>query len=281
MEINVGKFNNLIVLRQADFGVYLDDGAQGILLPKRFIPAGLQIGDEIKVFVYHDSEGRLIATTQIPLAEVGDIIKLKVISTTPQGAFMDMGLMKDIFIPKSLQRSLMKINGEYIVKIIIDEQTGRLTATEKFENSLQNNDLSIKENDTAEILIWRRSDIGYSVIINYKHTGVLHSNEIYRHVTEGDKFPGFIKAIKPGKDNNFLIDVALGTRGYKRVEDESDKILRLLKSNDGFLPYHDKSTPEEIYSFFGLSKKTFKMTLGKLYKEKKIILLPNGIKIIQ
>lgn len=281
MEISVGKYNNLKVLRQTDFGVYLDDGAKGILLPKRFIPASLQIGDEIKVFVYHDSEGRLIATTQMPLAEVGDIIKLKVISTTPQGAFMDMGLMKDIFIPKSLQRSLMKINGEYIVKIIIDEQTGRLTATEKFENSLQNIDLSIKENDDAEILIWRRSDIGYSVIINNIHTGVLHSNEIYRHVTEGDKFSGFIKAIKQGKDNNFLIDVALGTRGYKRVEDESDKILRLLKSNDGFLPYHDKSNPEEIYSFFGMSKKTFKMTLGKLYKEKKIILLPNGIKMIQ
>lgn len=264
------------VLRTVDFGVYLDDGSEGILLPKRFVPPGTKDGDELKVFVYHDGEDRIIATTQQPKGILGDIVKLRTISVTPQGAFLDWGLMKDIFVPKSKQQTTMLPNGEYLVKIYLDEQTGRIAATEKLEPFLSNDVLTVKELELVDLIVYRRTDIGYVVIINNKHTGVLHFNEIYRNITTGDKFSGFIKKIYP--DNK--IDVAAGKPGYARVEDETEKILRLLKENDGYLPYYDKSDPEEIYNFFGMSKKTFKMTIGNLYKQRVISFEKTGIKLV-
>ncbi|MEO6488327.1 MAG: S1-like domain-containing RNA-binding protein, partial [Ferruginibacter sp.] len=223
--VNVGEYNVLKVLRSVDFGVYLDDGNEGILLPKRFVPAGTKDGDELKVFIYHDGEDRIIATTLQPKGVLGDIVKLKAISVTPQGAFLDWGLMKDIFVPKSKQQTTMLPNGEYLVKIYLDEQTGRIAATEKLEPFLSNDSLTVKELDVVDLIVYRRTDIGYVMIINNQHTGVLHFNEIYRNITAGDKFQGFIKKIYP--DNK--IDVAAGTPGYNRVEDETEKILRLLK----------------------------------------------------
>jgi predicted RNA-binding protein (virulence factor B family) len=275
--VKIGEYNTLKVIRMVDFGVYLDDGNEGILLPKRFVPENTKIDDELKVFIYHDSENRVIATTQHPKGVVGDIVRMKAVTVTKQGAFLDWGLMKDIFVPTSKQLSGMRTEGEYLVKIYIDEQTGRVAATEKIEPFLSNDDLTVKEKDEVKLIVYRRTDIGYVVIINNKHTGVLHFNEIYRNIRVGDTFKGFIKAIR--EDNK--IDVAAGTSGYKRVEDEGDKILRLLEENNGYLPYHDKSDPEEIYSFFGMSKKTFKMTTGNLFKQRKIEFTQTGIKLIQ
>lgn len=280
--IQVGQYNHLKVIREVDFGVYLDDGGEGILLPKRFVPANTAIGDEIKVFVYHDGDERLIATTQQPKGLLGDIVKLRAISVTPQGAFLDNGLMKDLFVPTSKQLQGMIPNGEYLVKIYLDEQTGRLAATEKLEPYLSNEELTVKELDVVDLLVYRRTDIGYVCIINNIHTGVLHHNEIYRNITAGDRFTGFIKKIYPedkGGDLRFRIDVAAGKPGYNRVEDETEKILRLLRENKGYLPYHDKSDPEEIYSFFGMSKKTFKMTTGNLYRQRKINFEKDGIRL--
>ena len=274
--IKVGEYNTLKVIREAAFGLYLDDGAEGILLPKRFVREGTKTGDEVTVFIYHDGEERLIATTQRPKGILGDIVKLKAINVTPQGAFLDNGLMKDLFVPKSKQLLGMRPNGEYLVKIYLDEQTGRLAASERIEQDLSNEILTVKLLDEVDMTVYRRTDIGYVVIINNLHTGVLHFNEIYRDINEGDKFRGFIKKIYP--DNK--IDVAAGKPGYKRVEDETDKILRLLNENNGYLPYYDKSDPEEIYSFFGMSKKTFKMTVGNLYRQKKITLEKTGIKLV-
>ena len=273
--IKVGEYNLLKVAREVAFGLYLDDGAEGILLPKRFVPETAKIRDEIKVFLYHDGEDRLIATTQQPIGILGDIVKLRCITVTPYGAFLDNGLMKDIFVPKSKQQMGMIPNGEYLVKIYLDEQTGRLAATEKIEQFLSNDELTIKESDVVDLIVYRRTDIGYVVIINNQHTGVLHHNEIYRDITAGDRFTGFIKKVYP--DNK--IDVSAGKQGYNRVEDETQKILRLLNENKGYLPYHDKSNPEEIYSFFGMSKKTFKMTTGNLYKQRKISFEEGGIKL--
>ena len=281
--IKVGEYNILKVIREVDFGLYLDDGAEGILLPKRFVPKGTAIGDEIKVFLYHDGEDRLIATTQQPKGILGDIVKLRTISVTEHGAFLDNGLMKDLFVPKSKQQQVMIPNGEYLVKIYLDEQTGRLAATEKIEPYLSNEELSVKELEVVDLIVYRRTDIGYVCIINNKHTGVLHHNEIYRNITAGDRFTGFIKKIYPedkASDLRFRIDLAAGKPGYNRVEDETEKILRLLKENDGFLPYHDKSDPEEIYSFFGMSKKTFKMTTGNLYKQRKLSFEKDGIRLL-
>jgi predicted RNA-binding protein (virulence factor B family) len=280
--IRVGEYNTLVVKRQLSIGLILDDGGEGILLPKRFVPNNAKPGDHLKVFLYHDSEDRLIATTQQPAGILGDIVLLRVVSLTPHGAFLDWGLMKDLFVPKTKQLTGMRLGGDYLVKIYLDEQTGRLAATEKIDPYLSNENLTVKDNDIVNLTVYRRTDIGYLVIINNRHTGVLHFNEIYRDIKVGDLFPGFIKNILPADQSpsgETQIDVAAGRPGYARVEDAAAKVLRLLQENQGRLPYHDKSDPEAIYSFFGMSKKTFKMTTGKLYKEKKIKLTAEGIEL--
>jgi hypothetical protein len=274
--VRMGEYNLLKVIKEKQMGVFLDDGEIGILLPKRFVPPGTKIGDELNVFLYHDGEDRPIATTQEPYGILGDIVKLKAVNVTSQGAFLDWGLMKDLFIPKSKIKNFMVPNGEYLVKIVLDEQTGRLAATEKLEPYLSNESLSVKEKEEVKLLVYRKTDIGYEVIINNIHKGILHNNEIYRNIEIGDQFPGFIKKILP--ENK--IDVAAGKPGYTRVEDASEKVLRLLKENDGYLPYHDKSSPEDIYSFFAMSKKTFKMTTGNLYKQHKIVFTKTGIQLV-
>jgi predicted RNA-binding protein (virulence factor B family) len=274
--IQVGQYNTLKVSRKVDFGFYMEDGEEGILLPKRFAPRTLRVGDELKVFVYHDSDNRLIATTQKPNALVGEIAKMKCVSVTGQGAFLDWGLMKDLFVPKSKQISGMHEGGEYLVKLYIDEQTGRVAATEKIESMLSNDELTVKEKDIVDLLVYRESELGFVMIINNTHTGLLHSNEVYTTLNIGERLEGFVKTVRP--DNK--IDVVLGKPGYQRVEDEAGKILRLLTENNGYLPYHDKSDPQEIYDFFGMSKKTFKMTTGNLYKQQKIAFSKTGIQLI-
>jgi predicted RNA-binding protein (virulence factor B family) len=272
----VGKYNTLKVVKTVDFGVYLDGGDEGeILLPKRFVPAGVQEGADLEVFLYHDSENRIIATTQTPKAIVGEIAFLEALSVNRQGAFLDWGLMKDLFLPLSQQESRVQAGNSYFVKLYVDERTGRIACTERITEHLSNYELTVTENEPVDLLVYQKTDIGYKVIVNSKHLGVLHYNEVFRELNIGDKEKGFIKTIR--EDNK--LDVSLGERGYKKVEGETDKILRLLQENDGYLPYHDKSDPEEIYTFFGMSKKTFKMAVGALYKQQKISLTQTGIKL--
>lgn len=271
--IKVGEYNLLRVKKEADFGVYLEGIDQEILLPSRFVPRETKIGDELEVFLYHDSENRLIATTQRPYGVAGDIVLLKAVSTTKQGAFLDWGLMKDLFVAQSQQLTHMVPGQEYLVKIYIDELTGRLAATEKIDRFLSNENLTVKEKDLVNLVAYRRTDIGYVMIINNQHTGILHHSEIFRPIEIGDKMTGFVRQIKDDK-----IDVIVGKPGFSKVEDEGEKILRLLRENDGYLPYHDKSAPEEIQDFFGMSKKTFKMTVGNLYKQRKIVFTQTGFK---
>jgi predicted RNA-binding protein (virulence factor B family) len=275
-KIKVGDYNLLKVIRKVAFGFYLDDGEEGILLPIRFAPQDLAIDDEIKVLVYHDSDNRLIATTQIPYAIVGEIAKLKVVEVTKQGAFLDWGLMKDLFVPVSKQLGGMRLGAEYLVKLYLDEQTGRVAATEKIDFLLSNEELTVTEKEIVELIVYRKTELGYAMIINNKHIGLLHSNEIYRDMVIGEKLEGFIKSIRP--DNK--IDVVIGKPGFQKIEDEAAKILRLLAENDGYLPYHDKSDPADIYAFFGMSKKVFKMTTGTLYKQQKIAFTKTGIQLI-
>ncbi len=275
--VKVGQYNRLRVNRKVEFGFYLEDGAEGILLPKRFAPNQLNIDDEIEVFVYHDSDNRLIATTQKPKAVVGEIAKMKVVSVTKQGAFLDWGLMKDLFVPASKQVAGMRLGGEYLVMLYIDEMTGRVAATEKVENLMSNDALTVKEMEAVDLLVYRTSELGYVMIINNKHIGILHGNEVFQQLEIGDKVKGFIKKIRP--DNK--IDLILGKPGYTKVEDETAKVLRLLAENNGYLPYNDKSDPTDIYAFFGMSKKAFKMTTGNLYKQKKILFTQTGIQLIE
>ncbi|HCL04962.1 MAG TPA: RNA-binding protein [Chitinophagaceae bacterium] len=272
----VGQYNTLKVSRKVDFGFYLDNGEDGILLPTRFAPKGLKIGDELTVFVYHDSDNRLIATTQKAKACVGEIVKMKAVAVTRQGAFLDWGLMKDLFVPASKQLGGMREGGEYLVKLYIDEMTGRVAATEKLEQLLSNDTLTVKELDQVDLLVYRKSELGYVVIINNLHSGIIHTSEIFTEIEIGDRLKGFVKKILPGNK----IDVVLGKPGFQKVEDEAGKVLRLLEENNGYLPYNDKSAPEDIYDFFGMSKKTFKMTTGNLYKQRKIEFTQTGIKLL-
>lgn len=271
--VKVGEYNRLSVIRLVDFGVFLDDGKEGILLPKRFVPPGTKQGDELEVFVYHDSEDRIIATTQKPFGIVGDTVPLKVVSTTNLGAFLDWGLMKDLFVPKSKQISSMRVGGTYIVRIYLDEQTGRVAATGKIESGLQNDFLSVKEKEAVSLLVYRRTDIGYLCIINGRHTGVLHFSDIFQNIQVGDRLNGHIRKIR--EENK--IDLALGEAGYQRIGGEAGKIMDMLEKSGGFLPYHDKSDPEDIYDNLGMSKKAFKMAIGNLFKQKLIRIKEHGI----
>lgn len=274
--IQAGLYYKLRVVKLVEFGAYLDGNGEEILLPKRFMPPGLKDNDEVEVFIYHDSENRLIATTQEPKGVVGDIVPLKVVSKTNQGAFLDWGLMKDLFLPLSQQRSVI-YPGQYVmVRIYLDKQTGRVAATEKWEQGMDNTQLTVKENDEVEILVYRETELGYEVIVNGLHKGLMHFSDVFSKVKPGDQMKGFVKRILEGNK----LDIMPGERGYKRIENETEKIIRLLKENDGYLPYHDKSAPDEIYEFFDMSKKAFKMAVGNLYKQKKVELTQTGIRLI-
>jgi hypothetical protein len=275
--INVGQFNLMRVDRRVDFGFYMDDGAEGILLPKRFVPSGLEVGDTISVFVYHDSDNRLIATTQEPLAVVGDIAALKVVEVTSQGAFLDWGLMKDLFVPVSQQLSTMRLGGKYLVKLYIDAQTGRVAATEKIDKQISNDQLTVKEGEKVKIQVYRESEIGYVVIVNQIHQGLVYKNEVFTHLHIGQFIDeAFVKKIR--EDNK--LDIGLGKQGGEKLADDNQKIISLLKTHKGFLPYHDKSAPDDIYAFFGMSKKAFKMNVGMLYKLKLITIEEDGIRLV-
>lgn len=273
----VGEYNTLKVVKEVDFGLYLDGGTDEILLPKRYVPQGLKTGDEINVFVYHDNEGRLIATTDKPFASVGEMAMLEVADVTPHGAFLKWGIMKDVFIPVAYMEQRMRKGEKRLVMLVIDAQTGRVTATEKIDQFLTNLDLTVKEGEEVDLLVFQKTDIGYKVIINSKHTGVLHYNEVFKDLDTGDKLRGFIKKIRPGNK----IDVSPGVKGYGRVMSEEEKVLEVIRNNNGYIPYNDKSDPESIYAFLGMSKKTFKMILGALYKKRLIEFTQTGTKLVE
>lgn len=274
--ITAGRYHTLKVARKVEFGLYLQGQGEDLLLPKRFVPTGSKEGDDIRVFVYHDSENRLIATTLQPKGVVGDIVALEVVSVTGQGAFLDWGLMKDLFLPASQQR-LKAIKGEIVpVLIYLDEQTGRVAATEKFNHLLNNDALSVKELDPVDLFVYRKTDLGYEVIINSKHIGLLHFGDVFQNLHIGDRLPGFVKKIRPDQK----IDAMPGQPGYKKVETETEKIVRMLQENSGYLPFDDKSDPAQIHDYFAMSKKTFKMAIGALYKQRKISFGKSGILLV-
>ncbi|MCB9045850.1 MAG: RNA-binding protein [Chitinophagales bacterium] len=273
--VQAGIYHTLKVVKHVDFGIYLDGDGTEILMPTRFVPEGVQDGDEITVFVYNDNEGRPIATSQKPYGVVGDIVALRVKDKNNQGAFLDWGLMKDLFLPLSQQSSPIRVGGKYLVYIYVDEMTGRVAATERISKHISNEELTVAEGDEVDLLVWRETEIGYAVIINNMHEGLVHFNDVFKELNTGDKLKGYVKSILP--DNK--VTVAIGKKGYQRIEDETEKILRLLDEHNGYLPYHDKSDPEEIYDFFGMSKKAFKMATGSLYKQRKISFTKTGIKL--
>jgi predicted RNA-binding protein (virulence factor B family) len=275
--LSAGSYYNLEIAKLVDFGAYVDADGDEVLLPTRFLPEGSEVGDVVKVFLYHDNENRIIATTQTALAAVGDIALLEAVTLSPHGAFLKWGIMKDVFLPLSNQTHNIALNDHYLVRLYLDEQTGRVTATEKLDKYLSNEVLTVTEGEEVEMILWRETDLGYTVIINGKHTGILYFSDVFRNVSYGEKLSGHIRKIR--EQNK--IDVGLGAKGYQRADNDSTIVLEALKRAGGYLPYHDKSSPEEIYQAFGISKKAFKMAVGALYKARNIELTQTGIKLLE
>jgi len=274
--INIGKINKLNVVKQQGANVYLDDGTSGkVLLADKKLPGNCQLGDTLEVFVYVDSEGHLAATTKKPLAEVGDIAWLKVVSLNYVGAFLDWGLPKDLLVPFSEQYHEMEVGRSYLVKVFLDEQS-RIAATTKIDKLLSDEALDFEVGQKVSLIIADKSDLGVKAIINNSYWGMLYENELFQAVRKGQKLDGYIKQIREDRK----IDLSLHQPGYGKVVSLTDRIIAKLKTNNGVLTLSDKSPPEAIYAAFGVSKKVFKQAVGALYKQQLITIDENGIKLV-
>ena len=273
----IGKINQLEVLKELDFGIYLDGGELGeILMPKRYVPEGTMLGDYIEAFVYLDSEDRLIATTEKPLAQVEEFALLEVVSVAQVGAFLNWGLPKDLFVPFREQRKPMEVGEKYLVYVYLDTDTKRIAASSKIENYLDNIPVDYDENEEVDLIIVNQTDLGYNAIVDNCHIGILYKNEVFQELNAGDRVQGYIKKIRPdGK-----IDLRLDKIGYEKIGGLADLIISKLNQSNGFLPFTDKSSPEEIYRAFKVSKKNFKAAVGALYKQRLITLEENGIRLL-
>ncbi|MBQ7042291.1 MAG: GntR family transcriptional regulator [Muribaculaceae bacterium] len=275
--IKIGNFNTLKVLKIVDFGAYLDGGNNiEILLPSRYINIPLQIGDSINVFIYTDSEDRLIASTESPLIKVGEFAYLKVKQVTKFGAFVDWGLPKDLLVPFREQKTRMKEGEEYFVYAYLDDTTKRIVASSKIEKFLGNKFPCYKSGDAVEVIVYSKTDIGYKTVVDNLFQGMLYYNEIFQNINIGDKLNAFIKTIR----SDGKIDLTLSDKAINRISILSDKIYNWIKAQGGETTICDKSSPEIIKDFFACSKKDFKKAIGLLYKEQRIEISDNWIKII-
>ncbi|MBR1595796.1 MAG: GntR family transcriptional regulator [Phocaeicola sp.] len=278
MNIELGKYNQLEVVKEVDFGLYLDGGDDGeILLPSRYVPEGTKVGDMLNVFIYLDNEERLVATTLDPYAQVGQFAYLEVAWVNQYGAFLNWGLMKDLFVPFREQKLKMQVGRKYIVHVHLDEESYRIMASAKVEHFLSDEKPEYNAGEEVDILIWQRTDLGYKAIIDNKFSGLLYENEIFQPISVGMQMKAFIKQVREdGK-----IDLELQQGGMKKVKDFSDTLLAYIKEQRGFIRFTDKSDAEQIYNTFGVSKKTFKKAVGDLYKQRLIVLEPNGIYLVR
>ena len=276
--VEIGKYNTLKIVKDLDFGVYLDGGDDlEILLPARYVPRNVKPGDEVEVFIYHDNEGRIIATTAKPLAIVGEFQWMECKSVNDMGAFLEWGLMKDLLVPFREQKMPMREGKWYLVYVHLDHVTKRIVASARVDKFLDNVPPVYEFNQEVDLLVADETEIGYKVIINNLHWGLVYHNEIYRRLERGEHLKGYIKEVREDEK----IDVSLTRLGYEKVEGIAGIILDALKVQNGFLPVHDKSPAEEIYSLFGCSKKSFKQASGALYKQKLISIEPTGIRLIE
>lgn len=273
--MEIGVYHTLEVDRLTEPGAFLTDGETDVLLPNKYIPQGTREGDLLKVFVYRDSEDRIICTTQIPYAEVNQFAYLKVRDTNNIGAFLDWGIDKDLLVPFREQKADLQRGYWVLVYIYLDEKSDRVAATAKVAKYFKEvTDLS--EGDEVDLLIADTTDLGLNVVVNNAHRGLIFENDIFHDVLEGDRIKGFIKQVRPdGK-----LDVSLRKEGLENLEIGAEHILNELKASEGFLPLHDKSDPDEIQSRLQMSKKNFKKSVGILYKKKLIELVDGGIRML-
>lgn len=278
MNLQLGKKNILKAAWKVDFGMYLEGGGYDgkILLPERYVPEDLQVGDEIEVFLYLDNEERLIATTLEPKAMVGDFAYLEVAWVNEFGAFLDWGLMKDLFCPFREQKLRMQQGRSYIVHVHIDEESYRIMASAKVERYLTPLPREYKVGQEVDLLVWQKTDIGFKVFIDNAHAGVIYDTQVFRNIHSGDRIKGYISNIRPdGK-----VDCALQRSGHKHTEDFAARLLRYLETQGGRCRLGDKSDAEEIKEQFGVSKRTYKQAVGDLYKRRLIAITDNGIELL-
>lgn len=264
MSIELGKFNTLTVVKEVDFGMYLDGGEEGeILLPSRYVPEDCQPGDELNVFIYLDNEERLVATTLTPLVQVGEFACLEVAWVNQYGAFLNWGLMKDLFVPFSEQKMKMQVGNKYVIHAHLDEESYRIVASAKVDRYLSKEQASYEPGQEVDILIWQKTDLGFKAIIENKYSGLLYESEIFQPLRTGMTLKAYVKQVREdGK-----IDLILQKPGQDKVLDFSETLLEYIRQQGGRTALNDKSPAEEIYDTFGVSKKTFKKAVGDLYKK--------------
>lgn len=275
----IGEINTLRILRSTSVGLYLGDkDGNDVLLPNKYVSEDFKIDDLIDVFVYKDYEQRWVATTLTPFAKIHEFAYLRVRDVSQHGAFLEWGLEKDLFVPFREQRIKMESGRRYVVYIYQDEETQRLVASTKLNRFLSNEELSVAPGDKVNLLVMETTPLGYNVIINQRHKGLVYHNEIFQEIEVGDRLEGYIKLIR-SEDNG--IDVSLQPKGVKRLESGAQQILDVLKKSKGFLALHDKSEPSEIMRILNMSKKNFKNSVGILYKQRIISLEADGIRMVE
>lgn len=276
--VKLGQYNTLKVLKFVDFGLYLDGGdGLEILMPKRYMPANAAEGDELQVFVYQDAEARLIATNEHPYATVGQIASMRINSVNQVGAFADWGTSKELLIPHREQAQRMEEGRRYLIYVYIDQVSGRIAGTSKLDKYLNNVPPTYEAGEEVEALIWKPTPMGWKVIINQKHTGLLYQNQIFQELHTGERLRAWVRGVR----DDDKIDLSLQPLGYRQMIDPAEAtILKALHNHNGFMPLTDRSTPELIAFELQMSKKTFKKAIGALYKQQRIVLLPDGIKLL-
>jgi len=273
--IKIGIYNDLIVEKRVEFGLYLQSGEDRILLPQKYVSGNANIGDTLKVFVYTDSEDRPVATTLKPNGILGDFVFLKAKDVASFGTFMDWGLEKDLLVPKSEQQDRMVPGKKYLTKICLDDQTDRVFGSTKISMHYDKNIKDLKVGQKVDLLIHSITRIGIMAVINNRYSGMLYINETYQDLKVGDNCTGYIMRLREDKK----IDLTLKKPGYDSVKESGNTILTILKEAGGFIPCHDKSSPEEIKKIFSMSKKEFKRTIGGLFKKGLLELKENGIRL--
>ncbi|MBU1311100.1 MAG: GntR family transcriptional regulator [Gammaproteobacteria bacterium] len=272
----LGKINRLAVKKQVKFGFYLDGLSWGeILLPNNVAPAGLEIGRELDVFLYLDSEDQLIATTEQPKIKVGEVAQLQVVASTKVGAFVNWGLKKDLLVPFSEQQIPLKEGQKYLVYCYVDN-SNRIVASSKLDRHLHKTPASYNAGDKVDIIISEQTDIGYKAVVNHQHWGVLYKNEVFKPLRRGERMPAYIVKVR----DDGKIDLRLNSTTYKQALELTEQVIKKLQQNGGKLALTDKSSPEQIYATFGVSKKAYKQAIGSLYKDKKIVISEHGIILV-
>lgn len=277
-DIRLGELNRLKIIKYVDFGFYVDGGRKygRILLPQGEITRKVDVGDEVDVFLYLDQEERLVATMRRPLAQVGEFAFLEVAWVNQFGAFLQWGLLKDLFVPFREQKMKMQKGHSYIVHVHLDPESFRIVASAKVERYLSPEVTDLKPGDKVDVLVWQKTELGFKAIVNNKYSALIYDNQVFRPLRTGDRLEAFVHCVRPdGK-----IDIMLQPEGQQAVLDFSDTLLRYLQQNGGRTVLGDKSPAEDIYEAFGVSKKVFKKAVGDLYRRRLVAITPEGIELV-